>query len=103
MTKITILQIDTEGYDYEILKTVPFEHMQPAVVYFEHLHLSKEDNQEAVRLLKIHGYHVFQFGGDYFGVRSLRGIRLLIVLRGLVSVAMGLTHSFGLLVPKRAH
>jgi hypothetical protein len=31
--------IDTEGFDYEVLKQIPFGEMRPAFVLWEHKHL----------------------------------------------------------------
>jgi len=33
---IDLLQIDTEGYDYNLLKLFPFERFQPSIIHFEH-------------------------------------------------------------------
>lgn len=33
---IDLLQIDTEGYDYNLLKLFPFEKFQPSIIHFEH-------------------------------------------------------------------
>lgn len=33
---LTILQIDTEGYDYNLLKLFPFDKFQPSIIHFEH-------------------------------------------------------------------
>ncbi|MEY8768502.1 FkbM family methyltransferase [Francisella philomiragia] len=33
---IDLLQIDTEGYDYNLLKLFPFEKYQPSIIHFEH-------------------------------------------------------------------
>lgn len=36
---VQVLMIDTEGFDYEVLKQIPFEQMRPAFVLWEHKHL----------------------------------------------------------------
>ncbi|MBU3675896.1 MAG: FkbM family methyltransferase [Chitinophagaceae bacterium] len=48
---LDILHIDTEGYDYEIIKTIDFNKLHPAILYFEHNHLSKSQYKECLRLL----------------------------------------------------
>jgi FkbM family methyltransferase len=53
---LDLLHIDTEGYDYEILKMFPFKSFQPELVIFEHTHLKAEDLNAAQELLKGFGY-----------------------------------------------
>ena len=36
---LQVLVIDTEGFDYEVLKQIPFERLRPAVVLWERKHL----------------------------------------------------------------
>src|SRR5262249_40749238 len=48
---VDILQIDTEGFDYEVLKLFDVLIRKPPVVHFEHKHLSKSDLNEALALL----------------------------------------------------
>jgi len=54
--KVDILQIDTEGYDYVVLRLFDFARHHPAIVHYEHQHLSDADAQAAEALLKSHGY-----------------------------------------------
>jgi FkbM family methyltransferase len=60
--RVDLLQIDTEGYDYEILKTVDFEKVRPTVIHFEHLLLSQLDKLDCFRLLARHGYRLSRQG-----------------------------------------
>jgi FkbM family methyltransferase len=53
---IDLLYIDAEGYDVELLKLFDFGRLAPAIVRFEHVHLSRNDWNAAVRLLARHGY-----------------------------------------------
>jgi FkbM family methyltransferase len=53
-----ILQVDTEGYDYEVLKTLDFERFKPKIIHFERILLSNEDNLACVAMLNRHGYSV---------------------------------------------
>ncbi len=34
--RIDLLQMDTEGYDYTLLKLFPFDKFQPSIIHFEH-------------------------------------------------------------------
>jgi FkbM family methyltransferase len=53
---VDLLHIDVEGYDLELLKLFDFARFAPPIVRFEHVHLSRADWDEAVRLLARHGY-----------------------------------------------
>jgi len=59
---IDFLQIDTEGYELEVLKTLDFEAHRPAIINFEHGHLSRKALSEIFRLLAAEGY-ALHFGG----------------------------------------
>lgn len=39
LTKIQFVHTDTEGYDFEILKQIDFDHYRTEVILFEHIHL----------------------------------------------------------------
>lgn len=56
LPRIDIIQIDTEGYDYEILKLIDFEFCRPFLLFYEHRHLSSSDNNVALELLYHNGY-----------------------------------------------
>lgn len=51
---LDILHIDTEGYDYEIIKTINFKQTHPAILWFEHQHLSTNHYRECLHLLSQH-------------------------------------------------
>ena len=42
VSKVDLLQIDAEGYDFEVLKLFPFEQVRPAVIHYEHKHLGAD-------------------------------------------------------------
>ncbi|MBC7367684.1 MAG: FkbM family methyltransferase [Undibacterium sp.] len=56
VTKIDLLQIDTEGFDFEIIKMLDFAQCPPAIIHFEHRHLSRTEYAACLRLLSAHGY-----------------------------------------------
>ncbi len=55
---IDLLQIDTEGYDYQILKQVDLEASPPGAILYEHRHLSSADAFSARSLLAGAGYRM---------------------------------------------
>ncbi|MDB5200763.1 MAG: hypothetical protein JWQ27_172 [Ferruginibacter sp.] len=57
--KIGLLQLDVEGYDYEILKDINFATLQPSIVIFEHQHMKKLHYKAIVKKLSVSGYDFF--------------------------------------------
>jgi FkbM family methyltransferase len=53
---LDMLLIDTEGYDFEIIKTIDFKKIKPPIIRFEHSHLSTTDTEACYDLLIRHGY-----------------------------------------------
>lgn len=68
VTKIDLLQIDVEGYDYEILKLFPFGKFLPKMIIFESENLSDSDLAECQSWLNVKGYNLQRFGGDTVGI-----------------------------------
>jgi FkbM family methyltransferase len=66
VSRIDLLHIDAEGYDYEIIKMIDFTKVKPAAILYEHRHLSEEDKNECTELLKAHGYKLSIVGADTF-------------------------------------
>lgn len=67
--KFDFLCIDTEGFDYEILKLIPLKKYSPEVVLFESKNLSDADFINAQKLLKDAGYELFWEKGDTLGIK----------------------------------
>jgi FkbM family methyltransferase len=65
---VDFIQIDTEGYDYEILKLIPYSSMNVEFIMFENRHLSETDYRQAIRLLKSHGFIVGSYYKDTIAV-----------------------------------
>lgn len=68
-SNIDFLQIDTEGYDFEILKSIDFSSFKCKMIKFEHLNLSEEDKRLSFELLSKYGY--FLFFDDMDGIALL--------------------------------
>src|SRR5215471_5595783 len=62
--QVGLLQIDTEGYDYEVIKTVDFSRLKPIVINFEDGSLTATDRNEGLSMLYSHGYKLMKYGGD---------------------------------------
>jgi FkbM family methyltransferase len=67
---VTLLHVDCEGHDYEVLKTLDFEAVTPSIIYIEHMHLPPEQKQEMFDLLCSRDYSVQDCGNDYFAVHK---------------------------------
>jgi FkbM family methyltransferase len=61
---IDFVQVDTEGFDFEILKLVDFARYRPALVQFEELHMDDETRREVRAYLASHGYEAIGNGMD---------------------------------------
>lgn len=60
INKINLLHIDAEGYDYEIIKTIPFNEIKPIMILYENKHLSVSDKSACKELLRSHGYKLIK-------------------------------------------
>lgn len=65
---VDLLHIDTEGYDYEVLAQFNFDLYQPAVVLYEHKHLSAELRDKAQKLLIGRGYSLHVRSADTLAI-----------------------------------
>ncbi|MBS3081405.1 FkbM family methyltransferase [Candidatus Pacearchaeota archaeon] len=64
LKKIDFLQIDVEGYDYHIVKQIPFDKIKPKIIRYEDRHLPKEQQEYCKNLLIKNGYKILQITGD---------------------------------------
>ncbi|MBI4120848.1 MAG: FkbM family methyltransferase [Parcubacteria group bacterium] len=53
---LDLVCIDTEGFDFEIIKQIPFDHLKPRAILYEHRNLSKEDQARCKKMLIDQGY-----------------------------------------------
>lgn len=68
---LDILQIDTEGLDWEVLQTINLTETRPRMIRFEHGHLSPKVIIRATNYLNNHGYDV-NYGGNESDTVALR-------------------------------
>lgn len=62
--RIDFLQIDCEGYDYEIIKMIDFKTTRPKIINYESTHLTPADRAECEKLLESKGYQIFRHRFD---------------------------------------
>ncbi len=68
---IDLLQIDTEGYDLEILKMFDFENHSPQIVHFEVSNLSKDQLVEAESYVSGYGYDIYPQKDDWLLTKGI--------------------------------
>jgi FkbM family methyltransferase len=81
--QVDLIHIDTEGYDYEIIKLIDWSRLRPKVLLFEHHHLAPVARAECETFLRGLGYDLkpewldtwcLQSAGDSAEDRALRRI-----------------------------
>lgn len=87
LTKLDLVHIDTEGYDYEVVRRIDLDALEPKVVLYEHFHLDAATKQACADHLAAHGYEALTNGMDALCLRpdlvDRRHRRLLRVWRRL--------------------
>ena len=79
MNPLHLLQIDTEGFDFEILKSLMASSLRPTVIRYEQLHLSRTEKDQALKMLAEEGYQFVSTRQDIlatkFEAASSNGLR----------------------------
>jgi FkbM family methyltransferase len=70
LKKIDLIHIDTEGYDYEIIKLIDFNKLEVEVLLFEHKHLSSQDQFDAINYLMNLNYNLISHEGDTLAIKK---------------------------------
>ncbi|NVJ86802.1 MAG: FkbM family methyltransferase [Algoriphagus sp.] len=68
--EVDYLQIDTEGYDFEILKLIDFSRFKCDFIRYEKANLNEEDKNQSEDLLRKHGYQIIGDQYDNFCLKS---------------------------------
>lgn len=69
LKKIDLLHIDTEGYDYEIIKSIDFGTIKPFMILFENVHLTPLELTACYDVLKAQNYKLVQLGNDTLAIQ----------------------------------
>ncbi len=56
MQQVDLLQIDAEGYDWPIIRSIDFTRLQPRILRFEYRHMPARDADACLALLAARGY-----------------------------------------------
>lgn len=73
--KIAYFQVDTEGFDFEVVKGLDFEIFRPLIIKYENVNLSIVDQNNLKRILKNQKYFLFDELGDTIAI-NLKKIKL---------------------------
>jgi FkbM family methyltransferase len=83
LSEIDLLLIDTEGYDYEILRHIDFSSYRPALAIYEHYHLDATERSASRAIMQAAGYETMQEGFDTWCLVPEADERLAATWRGL--------------------
>lgn len=64
IAEMDLLQIDTEGFDGEVIAMIDFARLKPAIIKYEHVNLDLDTRARTVELLHQNGYKTLQDGND---------------------------------------
>ncbi|HMP99439.1 MAG TPA: FkbM family methyltransferase [Cyclobacteriaceae bacterium] len=68
--KIDLLQIDAEGFDYEIIKMMNIAESKPGMIVFEDSHLNAEQLAECHNLLIANDYEIRKTSGNAVAIKK---------------------------------
>jgi FkbM family methyltransferase len=70
ISRVDLIHIDTEGYDYEVIKLIDFAVIRPFAILYEHLHLSPNDKEESIEYLRSFQYEILEMDSDILAYSS---------------------------------
>jgi FkbM family methyltransferase len=70
MESVDLVQVDAEGHDYEILRSINLERLAPKMIRFEHRHFDRSDLTKWVDTLAEHNYRFLTEKLDVLAIRS---------------------------------
>jgi FkbM family methyltransferase len=62
--RVNLLQIDTEGFDFEIIKMIDFKRTKPEIIHYENNFLNRRQKSECARILGGQNYSLLNLGID---------------------------------------
>ena len=69
ITNIDLLHIDTEGYDWKILSQIDLKKYNPAIIIYEHIHLSDIEKESSLKHLG-NSYNMYYVGNDIISISN---------------------------------
>lgn len=68
VTRLDLLHIDTEGFDFEVLKQLDLKKYSPKIILYEHKHLGEKNRLAAERTLIRAGYKLSVYYADTLAI-----------------------------------
>lgn len=69
ISQIDLLQIDTEGFDYQVIQFFDIAKNKPKAIIFENVHLSPADKAACYQLLEENDYKIKEYGSNTLAMR----------------------------------
>jgi FkbM family methyltransferase len=91
--RVDLVLVDTEGYDWEIIRNIDLAASKPRLVVYEHFHLSREDRAACRAHLGDFGYETMEEGFDTFCLDVSVADRLTDLWKGLRPAVRGVAAS----------
>jgi FkbM family methyltransferase len=70
LSQVDLIQIDAEGYDWPIIRSIDFQRVRPRILRFEYRHMADRDADACLALLASHGYRFIMDGRDIIAHHS---------------------------------
>jgi FkbM family methyltransferase len=67
---VDFFHIDTEGFDYEIIKMISIKDAKPDIILFEHKHLSLRDFKDCCGYLRKKRFKLYSHQGDTLAIQA---------------------------------
>lgn len=80
------MQIDTEGYDYNIIKVFPFHIVKPQIIQYEICALTKSGQKDCIKLLSNNGYVVIEKESDAIAFLKSKKYKYLVFIFWLYKI-----------------
>src|SRR5438128_148642 len=70
LERCDLLQIDAEGFDYQLVRTIDFKAVKPLIIRFEHAHMTDDECNQTIELLASHGFRFITERRDIIALRE---------------------------------
>jgi FkbM family methyltransferase len=86
-----LVLVDTEGYDFEIVRSIDLARRRPRLLVYEHFHLSAQDRAQCARHVRDRGYETMEEGFDTWCLDTSTDDPLTATWRGLRPAVPGVS------------
>jgi hypothetical protein len=71
VTTVDLVHIDTEGYDFEVVRLVDLDTRRPRLLLYEHLHLDEDTRRQCRAYVEARGYEQLSDAVDTVCLRTI--------------------------------